>query len=101
MKYMGSCPLNRKNSRSNLYRKMSGWSPLKLSLLELYGRIFGELATVSSILYLLPRLQASLTAMHNLFLKEHNRIAGVLFEELSRRSRLSPSKLDELVFQEI
>jgi hypothetical protein len=39
--------------------------------------------------------------MHNLFLKEHNRIAGVLFEELSRRSRLSPSKLDELVFQEI
>jgi len=44
--------------------------------------------------------QASLTSVHNLFLKEHNRIASVLFEELGRRTRLSPRKLDELVFQE-
>jgi hypothetical protein len=76
-----------------------GWSPLNCSFLELCGRTFGHLATVSSTLPVAPS-QASLTAMHNLFLKEHNRIAGVLFEELSRRSRLSPSKLDELVFQE-
>ncbi len=31
-----------------------GWSPLNCSFLELYGRIFGELATVSSTLPAAP-----------------------------------------------
>jgi len=44
--------------------------------------------------------QASLTAIHNAFLIEHNTIAEQLFKELKPKSSLSEQELDELVFQE-
>jgi len=44
--------------------------------------------------------QASLTAIHNAFLIEHNTIAEQLFKELKPKSSLSEPELDELVFQE-
>lgn len=44
--------------------------------------------------------QATLTAMHNLFLNEHNMIADVLFKALKGKKGKSDTELDEFVFQE-
>jgi len=44
--------------------------------------------------------QASLTAIHNLFMNEHNQIAEKLFKELRAKSSKSDLELDEIVYQE-
>jgi len=45
-------------------------------------------------------VQSSLTAIHNLFMNEHNRIADIIYPVLSAKVKLSPLQLDEFVYQE-